>query len=89
MARFGTTGDAGEFEPDLVEQIETHRFDPVRAAQWRNSELSFASIDALFESLEKSPEDKALVRSRSAADFIALHRLASEADNRKRRTNRR
>jgi len=77
---FGTTGDAGDFEQDLIEQIETHRFDPVRTAQWRNSELSFTSVDALIESIEKTPEGKALLRSRSAADYIALQRLASEAD---------
>lgn len=77
---FGTTGDAGEFEPELIEQIEMHRFDPVRGAQWRNNELDFASIDALIASLETAPQDKALVRSRSATDLVALGRLASEAD---------
>lgn len=77
---FGTTGDAGEFEPDLIEQIEMHRFDPVRAAQWRNNDLSFASIDALVASLETAPQDKALVRSRSATDLLALQRLAGETD---------
>jgi len=77
---FGTTGDAGEFEPDLIEQIEMHRFDPVRAAQWRNNDLSFASIDALIASLETAPQGKALMRSRSATDLLALQRLVGEAD---------
>ncbi len=77
---FGTTGDAGEFEADLVEQIELHRFDPVRTTQWRNSELSFASIDALIQSLEAAPDDKSLMRSRAATDLLALQRLAAEAD---------
>ena len=77
---FGTTGDAGEFEPELIEQIEMHRFDPVRAAQWRSSNLSFSSIPALIESLETAPSDKALMRARSSTDLVTLGRLVTEAD---------
>ncbi len=77
---FGTTGDAGAFEPDLIEQIETHRFDPVRAAQWRNSELDFASIEALTSSLEQNPDTKTLMRTRSATDLLTLSRLSGESD---------
>jgi ATP-dependent RNA helicase SUPV3L1/SUV3 len=84
---FGTTGDAGDFEPDLIEQIEMHRFDPLKAAQWRNSDLSFASIDSLIESLSAAPEDKALMRARATTDFAVLERLASEADVREGTTN--
>ena len=77
---FGTTGDAGEFDADMIEQIESHRFDPVRAAQWRNNDLDFASIDALTASLELNPGTKTLMRTRSATDLVTLGRLSSETD---------
>jgi len=77
---FGTTGDAGTFEPELIEQIEMHRFDPVRAAQWRSSDLSFSSIPALIDSLETAPSGKALMRARSSTDLVTLGRLVTEAD---------
>ena len=48
---FGTTADVGGLEPEVVEAIENHRFDPLRDLQWRNSELDFRSVPALIASL--------------------------------------
>ena len=69
---FGVTGDAGEIDAALVEQIESHRFDPVRVAQWRNSKLDFASVERLLASLDQLPTQKGLQRIRPSTDLIAL-----------------
>ena len=44
---FGTTGRCDPFEPELVQALESHTFEPIRMLQWRNSDLDFASIGAL------------------------------------------
>ena len=41
---FGTTADVSGLDPEVVEAIENHRFDPLRDLQWRNSELDFRSV---------------------------------------------
>jgi ATP-dependent RNA helicase SUPV3L1/SUV3 len=73
---FGVTGNADPFEDELVMQLEGHDFEPVRQVQWRNSDLDFASIDALRSSLELTPDNKALTRVPIATDQQALEFLA-------------
>ena len=77
---FGPTTDLGPFHPDLVEAIESHRFDPLTSLYWRNSELEFASAQALLRSLERRPPDPVLVRMRQADDHRALEALAASAE---------
>src|SRR5690606_32141434 len=48
---FGTTGRCDPFEPELVERLQNHTFEPVRLLQWRNTDLDYASPGALIESL--------------------------------------
>ena len=73
---FGVTGNAGEFDVDLVRQLETHDFQPVRVAQWRNPQLDFGSIDSLNDSLDRTPPVRALTRVPMATDQQALAFLA-------------
>jgi ATP-dependent RNA helicase SUPV3L1/SUV3 len=77
---FGPTGEASPLEAELVEQIENHRFDPVRILQWRNPNLEFGSIDALLQSLEEVSPQKGLARARATSDVNALKLLSSESD---------
>ena len=77
---FGTTADAAAMDGDLVEQIENHRFDPVRVLQWRNDALDFDSLQHLIESLEKYAPHPGLVRTRPSTDLLALRTLASQPD---------
>ncbi len=77
---FGTTAKAPEFEPEMIERVENHRFDPVRTIFWRNSELSFASPRALIDSLEEPPPPewrKFAVRPRRAVDQAAFEILSA------------
>ena len=69
---FGVTGDVEPFDSDLVQQIENHRYDPVKFLQWRNSRLNFGSLDRLLASLEEPPPWRGLVKSRPVSDSITL-----------------
>ena len=73
---FGVTGHAAEFDEELVKQLETHDFEPVRVAQWRNAELDFRSIEDLRASLDRPPALKALTRVPVATDQHALEFVA-------------
>jgi ATP-dependent RNA helicase SUPV3L1/SUV3 len=81
--RFGTTAEAGPLDPELVEAIENHRFDPLAAVWWRNPDLSFRSVDDLRRSLDRPPPRPELLRKRDADDHRALDALAAEAEIRK------
>ncbi len=73
---FGVTGRVDPFDPELVERIETHQFDPVRVLQWRSKEFDFSSIKALRASLEAAPPVQGLTRALPAVDQQALELLA-------------
>jgi ATP-dependent RNA helicase SUPV3L1/SUV3 len=57
---FGVTADCEPFEDELVQRIETHRYDPVRVLQWRNADLDFRSLPALNDSLDAPPPERGL-----------------------------
>ena len=73
---FGVTGNAQEFDEELVVRLESHDFEPVRVLQWRNPELDFASLEALGKSLDATPQHRSLTRVPTATDQHALEFLA-------------
>jgi ATP-dependent RNA helicase SUPV3L1/SUV3 len=75
---FGVTGDCEPFEDELVQRLETHRYDPVRVLQWRNGALDFRNLAALNESLDAPPPERGLVRARPASDAVALRILSAD-----------
>ena len=77
---FGTTANVSGLEPEIVEAIENHRFDPLRDVQWRNSDLDFRSIPALIASLNEPPPHAALQRVREQDDQLALQALSAQSD---------
>jgi ATP-dependent RNA helicase SUPV3L1/SUV3 len=77
---FGVTADAKPFDQETVERLENHRFEPVRMLQWRNRNLSFASIDSLKASLGAFPNHPVLTRAQPGSDMIALDLVTAEAD---------
>jgi ATP-dependent RNA helicase SUPV3L1/SUV3 len=77
---FGTTAEVGGLEPEIVEAIENHRFDPLRDVQWRNSDLDFRSVPALIASLNRPPSHAALQRVREQDDQLALQTLAAHSE---------
>ena len=38
---FGTTAEQGPLDPEIVEAVENHRFDPLTRLYWRNTRLRF------------------------------------------------
>ena len=85
---FGVTADCEPFDEETIARVETHRYDPVRVAQWRNSALNFTSVPALVTSLEAPPPEKGLGRARPASDLVALKALSEDADVLARLTTR-
>jgi ATP-dependent RNA helicase SUPV3L1/SUV3 len=69
---FGTTGRCPPFDEQLIEALENHDFDPLGVLQWRNSDLDFASIEALGRSLDRIPEHPGLTRAPIAEDQLVL-----------------
>ncbi len=77
---FGTTGRCDPFEPELVQQVEAHAFEPLRILQWRNPDLDFATLASLQESLADQPRENGLIRAPNGEDVIALDVVAREAE---------
>ncbi len=82
---FGTTnnpygGDSPALDPEIIERIENHHFDPVPAARWRNAALDYRSPQALLRSLDAPPPREGLVRAREADDLLALKALLQDDD---------
>src|SRR5713101_9614813 len=73
---FGTTAEQGPLDPEIVEAIEAHRFDPLTRLNWRNTRLRFESIAALLKSLDERPSVPGLVQAREADDHRSLQVLA-------------
>ncbi|MFA5581206.1 MAG: helicase-related protein [Paracoccaceae bacterium] len=74
---FGVTGEASPLDPEVVDAITEHRFDPVRKLEWRNAQLEFGSVDALINALEVGSSNPLLSRAREADDLAALKALAA------------
>jgi ATP-dependent RNA helicase SUPV3L1/SUV3 len=85
---FGTTGRCDPFEPELVQALESHTFEPVRLLQWRNTDLDFASIGALQASLAATPAEQGLTRAPVGEDILVLEHASRDEDVRSLATNR-
>ena len=85
---FGTTGRCDPFEPELVQALESHNFEPVRLLQWRNTDLDFASIGALQASLAATPNESGLTRAPIGEDILVLEHAARDEDVRALANNR-
>ncbi|PZA11099.1 helicase [Rhodopseudomonas palustris] len=77
---FGTTGRCAPFEPELVNAVQNHSFEPVKMLQWRNAELDFASLGALQVSLAEAPRHEALTRAPVAEDLRVLDHVARDPE---------
>ncbi len=76
---FGTTAGASPMDEELTAAVEAHRFAPVALAQWRNSDLDFASLGALLDSLGAPPSGPGLKPSPDTLDERTLRLVAEGA----------
>ena len=77
---FGTTAECPPLPDELARQIEGHVFEPLAQIAWRNSDLDFASIDGLLDSLAASPPTPGLAKGNDAVDHITLNALSRESE---------
>jgi len=77
---FGVTAEAEDLDPDLVEQVVEHRFDPVEAAEWRNGRLDFDTLPDLLRSLVLTPQRAGLKLTDQALDETLLRRLMTDEE---------
>src|ERR1700751_5298159 len=77
---FGTTGRCDPFEPELVQALESHSFEPIKVLQWRNTTLDFSSVGALQASLADTPKENGLTRALIAEDILVLEHAARDDD---------
>lgn len=77
---FGPTAELAPFEPDLVEALQNHQFDSVRAVYWRSNALDFNSPAALKKSLDARPPQRELRRAGAADDYSALVAVSAHDD---------
>jgi len=81
---FGVTGEASPLDDEVAAAITEHRFTPLRKLNWRNSRLTFGTVDALITSLEQGTDDPWLMKAREADDLMALKALGEDATIRAR-----
>jgi ATP-dependent RNA helicase SUPV3L1/SUV3 len=86
---FGTTTECPPIPEDVVAAVEAHNFDSLEMLCWRNSDLDFASLEALLDSLNAPPPRQGLVRGNEASDVETLTALSRDPDIRKLATGRR
>ncbi|MGG5821129.1 helicase-related protein [Falsiroseomonas sp. HW251] len=77
---FGETAECPALPDEIAKQIENHDFEPLSQLAWRNSDLDFASVDALLDSLAAPPPMGGLAKGNDAVDHVTLHALAREAE---------
>ncbi len=77
---FGVTSRVDPFEDALIEALESHRFDPVKTVQWRNSDLDFSSLATLKASLDLAPTREGLVKAPPSVDVVVLDMVNRDED---------
>ncbi|MEZ6030041.1 MAG: helicase-related protein [Hyphomonadaceae bacterium] len=80
---FGETADCETIDEETVQRIVNHQFEPVDFLNWRNSDLDYASIDALVASLRRPSPDVILRRAPEALDELTLAAMAEVGELRR------
>lgn len=84
---FGTIKAMGPLSPSMIEEVEQHRFPPLRRLYWRNVDLDFSDPDALLDSLQRSPPHRFLVQAFGEDDERTLSTLLHRDAIRRRVTS--
>ena len=72
---FGETGSAGRINPNVIEQIEEHKFGLEQNAQWRSINLDFSTLEGLITSLNQVPKKTGLVKTPRSNDERLLREI--------------
>ncbi|MGV8841241.1 MAG: helicase-related protein, partial [Bauldia sp.] len=77
---FGVTGRCDPLEDDLVEALESHRFEMLQTLQWRNRALDFSTIATLKKTLDTPPARDGLTKAPPADDVNVLDLVTRDPD---------
>lgn len=77
---FGVTGNVKDLDPDVVEAIEHHTFEPLQHVYWRNADLDYDSPKLLLRSLERGSGKGVLQKGRPSDDYITLSQMMMKDD---------
>ena len=80
---FSYTKEAGNLDPLIIHQIETHNFDNIQKIYWRNSDLDFNTIETLLSSLKKYPIHNYFIHKKNALDEINFRNLINDNEIKK------
>jgi ATP-dependent RNA helicase SUPV3L1/SUV3 len=80
---FGVTANCPPLADELVKAVEAHAFEPLEQLFWRNSNLDFASIDFLVQSLTAAAPAPGLIKGNDATDVETLGALSVDPEIRK------
>jgi ATP-dependent RNA helicase SUPV3L1/SUV3 len=86
---FGTTTECPPIPDEVVTAVEAHSFEALDMLCWRNSDLDFASINSLIDSLNAPPTKPGLTRGNEASDLETLIALSRDPGIRKLADGRR
>ncbi len=75
---FSYTKEAGDLDPLIIKQIETHNFEKIQKIYWRNSDLNFNTIDSILSSLKKYPVNNYFIHKKNALDEINFRNLIND-----------
>ena len=68
---FGVTGDCEPLDEDMVARVESHRYEPVRLLQFRNSSSISFRRNACSKASTTPPPAPGLVKARPSMDYAA------------------
>ncbi|OUR77659.1 hypothetical protein A9Q83_09045, partial [Alphaproteobacteria bacterium 46_93_T64] len=77
---FGVTANVQPLDEELIDQIEDHRFEPLKNLRWRSNELAFNTVRDLTRSLERPPTFGGLISPREPDDYQALKALSRDEE---------
>ena len=77
---FGVTANASNLDPHIINSIENSQFPQIKKLQWRNADLSFASLDSLILSLQSPAAHSSLQRTRETTDVSVLKDLSNRQE---------
>ncbi len=80
---FSNTKKAGNLDPLIIQQIESHNFDNIQKIYWRNSDLDFNSVESLLSSLKKFPINNYFIHKKNALDEINFRNLINDNEIKK------
>ncbi len=74
---FSISSNLDPLEPEIINNIENHRFEYNKSIKWRNSDLDFSSLNNLLASLSLAPPDKIYSLNKQCEDAFFLEYISS------------